>query len=253
MSQPTLIKTAAGGVVTDPTKATAAMAAILADAWKWGMLGVDLEWDKYDRITWIGFGTDKRAFAFWLPTLPPEALEMAREAMADPKLVKLGHNGIQADRPIWQRQIGPVSGMGTWQDTMLLHHAAYPGLAHDLQQVVSQFLVVPPWKAWRSMANKKALDEAKVKVKMQKDVVKAKVREAKVEEKRIAKEKRDAEKAVKKEQKKVEHEARNAERAAEKAAKSLQKQKDHEARNAKLKAEKEAKKAAKGNPNATSS
>lgn len=244
MSGPTLIKTANDGVVTDPDKALDAMRAILADAWAWGMLGVDLEWDKLGRITWIGFGTSKRAYAFWLPTLPPEALKLANEAMADPKLVKLGHNGIQADRMMWEKNLGPCSGMDTWQDTMLLHHAAFPGLSHELQQVVSQFLVVPPWKAWRAEANKRAKTEAKEKFKLEKDIEKAKAREAKVAEAARIKAEKAAEKERIKAEKKAAHEARNAERAAEKARKKAEKQRRHEEHNAKLKAEKEARKAA---------
>lgn len=242
---PTLIKTANQGVVTDPIKAVEAMRAIIADAWKWGLLGVDLEWDKHGRVTWIGFGTAARAFAFWHATLPEEALQLAREAMADPKLVKLGHNGIQADRPVWEREIGPVSGMGTWQDSLLLHHAAYPGLAHDLQQVVSQFLVVPPWKAWRAQANKQAVADTKAKNKMTKEIAKAKTKEQQELEQLAAKEARDAEKTRKKAENQAAHEARNAALAAEKAAKKAEKQAAHEARNAALKAEKEAKKAVK--------
>jgi DNA polymerase I-like protein with 3'-5' exonuclease and polymerase domains len=34
-----------------------------------------------------------------------------------------------------------------WEDTLLAHHAAFPGCAHRLQQVTSQFFAVEPWKA----------------------------------------------------------------------------------------------------------
>lgn len=116
---PTLIKTVQTGVIHDPATILPAMQAILAEARAWGLLGVDLEWDKYGRITWIGFGTAKRAVAFWRFTLPEAALKLACEAMADPGLVKLGHNGIQADRIMWERDLGPVSGMHSWQDCHL--------------------------------------------------------------------------------------------------------------------------------------
>lgn len=244
MTGPTLIKTAAQGVVTDTSKAVEAMRAIIADARVWGMLGVDLEWDKHGRVTWIGFGTAKRACAFWRATLPEEALALAREAMADPTLIKLGHNGIQADRPVWEREIGPVSGMGTWQDSMLMHHGAYPGLSHELQQVVSQFLVVPPWKAWRQQANKQAHATAKEKAKLEKEIEKAKIREAKVTAQVGSKAEREAAKARKKAENEAAHEARNAERVAKKAAEKTERQKAHEEHNAKLKAEKAARKAA---------
>lgn len=241
---PTLIKTASQGIVTDPALAVEAMRTILAEAREWGLLGIDLEWDKYDRVTWIGLGTAKRAFAFWRATLPEEALALARAAMADPTLPKLGHNGIQADRPVWERELGPVSGMGTFQDSLLMHHAAYPGLPHDLQQVVSQFLVVPPWKAWRAIAQKKALEEAKAKAKLEKEIAKAKNKErVTVARATIAAERAEL-RELKKSAKQLEHEQRNADSAAEKLARKAERQAAHDARNAALKAGKAAKKAA---------
>lgn len=240
MSQPTLIKTAAC-VVRDAEAAVAAMRAILDDARAWGLLGVDLEWDQEEHITWIGFGTARRACAFWRASLPPEALQLARDAMADATLPKLGHNGIQADRPIWERDIGPVRGV--WEDTMLLHHAAYPGLAHDLQNVVSQFLVVPPWKSWRAESARRARVAAKEAEKLATQVARAQARAEKQAAQAAAREQAKL-------QRQAEHEARNAARAAEKAARKAQRQAEHEARNAALAAEKAARKAQRSNGSA---
>ncbi|MGH7179878.1 MAG: DNA polymerase, partial [Tepidisphaeraceae bacterium] len=36
---------------------------------------------------------------------------------------------------------------GPWEDTLLAHHAAFPGCAHRLQVVTSQFFATPPWKS----------------------------------------------------------------------------------------------------------
>lgn len=106
-------------------------------------------------------------------------------------------------------------------NSMLIHHVACPGIDHDLQQVASQYLCVPPWKV--DHAKRAAEWEAKQKEQ-------AKAEKAKVKEEKKA-------------QRQAEHEARNAEKAAEKAAKKATRQVEHEARNAQLKAEGEARKA----------
>ena len=199
--------------VRDAAGAVQAMEGILAEAYAWGLLGLDLEWDKCRNITWIGLGTKTRSVAFWYPTLPKAALDMAIAAVADPNLAKLSHN-CQADKEIWELNIGPVGG--TYEDTMLLHHAAYPGLAHDLQNVSSQFLVVPPWKTWR----REEIKASKIAFK-------------------------EAEKAAKKAEKQRIHEEKNAIRKAEAERKKAERQKAHEERNAAKAAEKAAKQAAK--------
>jgi hypothetical protein len=106
-----------------------------------------------------------------------------------------------------------------------------------LQQVVSQFLVVPPWKTEHKQARK-----ASEKAAAQRD------RDAKKAEKKIVHEAANAAKKAEKEaaksQKQVEHERKNAERAAEKAKKQVEKQAAHEARNAASAAEKAARKPA---------
>ena len=72
-------------------------------------------------------------------------------------------------------------------NTMLIHHAACPGLAHDLQQVTSQFLVVPPWKTWHRQANKEAEEAAKVQAKADKEQAKADAKAEKERERAAAK------------------------------------------------------------------
>jgi uracil-DNA glycosylase len=229
-----------------------AMAAILRDVYEDGILGLDLEWtcdgskNALDalgadaaraQITWVGVSCIKRAVSFkWealavdyndagaeLPDgagLDDSALMQLQAAMADPELCKLSHNK-QADKAVWEAQVGRTHGR--WLDTMLLHHVAYPGIDHDLQQVVSQHLCVPPWK----VDHARAIAEHK-----------AQEREELQRQKEIEKEKKKAERMAA-------HEAKNAQAAADKAAKSARKQADHEERNRRLHDEKLAKKAAK--------
>lgn len=191
-----------------------AMMMLVADVREWGLVGLDLEWSRDGRITWLGLGTAKRAFAFWYPALPVALIETAKALLADPDLPTLIQN-LQADKEVWERETSsPISGV--IEDTMLMHHAAYPGIAHDLQQVVSQFLAVPPWKTWR--AQQKA--------------------EGQERDKAAAKEAKAA-------AKQAEHERRNQEAAAKKAAKAAEKQAIHEAKVAAQQAERERKKAEK--------
>ncbi len=64
-------------------------------------------------------------------------------------------------------------------NTLLMHHAAYPGIAHDLQEVTSQFLVVPPWKTWHRDAEKAKKEADKAAVAAQKQVDKDVAKDAK--------------------------------------------------------------------------
>jgi len=220
----------------------AAMQAILDEARAWGILGIDLEWNKDGRITWIGLGTKHRAVSFWRAGLSPAALDLARAAMADATLPKLIHN-LQADKTVWEREIGPMNGR--IEDTMLMHHAAFPGIAHDLQQVVSQFLVVPPWKAWRRKEVEQAKTEARETTKANKKTARMAAHEARNAAKAAEKAAREAEKAAERAAKETERAAERARKLTEKEAEKAARIAAHNARNAALKAEKEARKAAK--------
>lgn len=211
---PTPIKHGDEGVVREAGAAVEAVKAILADAAEWGMLGLDLEWNKAGHITWLGIGTKKRAHSFWFPTLPQEAVDLVKAAFADENLPKLIQN-LQADKGVWEREMNsPIAG--TIDDTLLMHHAAFPGIAHDLQNIASQFLVIPPWKTWQRQEVKRLLAEQKA-----------------------------AEKAAKKEAKRIAHEQRNAARAAEKQAKKDARVKERAEKAAQKEADKVAKAAAK--------
>ena len=211
-------------VVHEAAQVEVAMASILADIYEEGILGLDLEWvcdgskNALDalgagahraQITWVGVGCTKRAVSFKWEALFDNQIEPSSElssgltllqtAMADESLCKLSHNK-QADKAVWEAQVGPIKGR--YLDTMLLHHSVCPGIDHDLQQVVSQYLCVPPWKVdhARAFAEHKATERQQVK---------------------------DA-KAVERARQKAEriavHEARNAAKKAEKEARKAAKQ-----------------------------
>jgi hypothetical protein len=173
------------GLVTTAGVSAKAAQTIIDESRAWGMLGFDLEWSMVTgEITWIGLGHAGRAVSFWAPTLPNDAWAVIKAAIKDPTLPKLAHN-IQAERLKWTEKFGEDAIGGLFEDTMLLHHAACPGLAHDLQQVTSQFLVVPPWKTWHRQANKAAEAAAKEQQKAVVAETKAEVR-AQVEQTREA-------------------------------------------------------------------
>jgi uracil-DNA glycosylase family 4 len=222
-------------VVHDPAEVEAELQAILVDIYEWGCLGLDLEWVCRDsknaldalgagahraQITWVGVGCEKRAVSFkWEALVESGQLEVLQAAIADPDLCKLSHNK-QADQAVWEAQVGPAAGR--WFDSMLAHHAACPGIDHDLQNVVSQFLCVPAWKVMHAAA----------------------IKEHEVAQKELAKQEKQRAKDEKKVARKAEHDRKNAEKAADKAARQAQKQKEHEERNVKAAADKVARKAA---------
>lgn len=203
-------------IVYEVEKVEAELHSILEEIYAWGILGLDLEWICPGRknaldalganaymaqITWTGIGYPMRAVSFQHEALVQSGmLPVLQAAMEDPDLAKLCHNK-QADIAIWEAQVGPIRGRR--MDTMLMHHAAFPGANHELQQTVAQFLCVPPWKILHKEAVTQYLAEQKIHLK--------------------------EEKAAKR---KADHEARNAARKAEREERQRQKQEAHAARNA---------------------
>jgi uracil-DNA glycosylase family 4 len=240
-------------VIHDPKDVAPAMFALLNDIYDWGLLGLDLEWicpghksaldalgadGHLAQITWVGVACGIRGVSFKFEALledhlahgggdvsplltdreawgafpsDPSGLMLLQAAMGDPRLPKIMHNK-QADIAIWEAKVGNM--LGRRVDTMLLHHAAYPGIDHDLQQVVSQHLCVPPWKVLH----------------------KQQIQEFKIEQRRLEKEEREKLRTEQKMKNKAAHEALNAEKKAQgeidRAAKKALKKAEHDARNA---------------------
>lgn len=123
----TPLRTGDDGIVRGVGDAHRAVKAILDEARAWGLLGFDLEWISTDPnlsaldwhapklITWIGLGHMHRAISLWAPTLPQDALDLIKQAIADPTLPKIAHN-IQADIGVWEQLYGVGACGGIWED-----------------------------------------------------------------------------------------------------------------------------------------
>jgi uracil-DNA glycosylase family 4 len=237
-------------VVHEASEVRTVMRSILTDIYEWGMLGLDLEWFCEDSknaldalganahkavITWVGIACAKRGVSFkWEALLEDNdvtqcndlegmqsGLTLLQAAMEDENLPKLMHNK-QADVAVWEANVGPM--FGDRHDTMLAHHVACPGIDHELQQVASQYLCIPPWKVEHAREREQFEAQLKEEARVQK-LVEA---EAKKADKKAKHEAANAEKKAKAERDKAErvarHNAENAQKKADKAArKALEK------------------------------
>jgi len=95
------------------------------------------------KIRVIGLATEKRAISLAWDLLP----EWCSGALLQVLLANVEmtyHNGLY-DRTVLMAY-GYLMGP-RWADTLLQHHAAFPGNSHRLQTVVAQFYGVTPWKS----------------------------------------------------------------------------------------------------------
>lgn len=94
------------------------------------------------RVKVIGIATKTMAVSLAWGILPAWAMSLLQVLLGQ---VDCGfHNGLY-DRTVL-RAYGFVF-QGEWTDTLLGHHAAFPGNSHRLQIVTSQFFGVAPWKS----------------------------------------------------------------------------------------------------------
>jgi len=96
------------------------------------------------KLSAIGLATVDRAISVAWAILTPRARRLIGAILADPTITKTFHNGLY-DVPVLNRHGFTVQG--PQEDTLLLHHSAFPGLPHDLQRVTTQFYAISPWKA----------------------------------------------------------------------------------------------------------
>jgi uracil-DNA glycosylase family 4 len=203
-------------VIHEASEVEAAMSAVLAHIYEWGILGLDLEWicdgskNALDalgaeahraQITFVGVGCATLAVSFkWEALLEnynergmespngtavsESGLAQLQAAMEMENLPKLCWNK-QADKSIWEAQVGPIRGRIL--DGMLQHHCAFPGIDHDLQQGASQFLCIPPWK----VDHQRVVAEHKAEERQQAKDIKAAKRERKKAERVAAHEERN--------------------------------------------------------------
>lgn len=96
------------------------------------------------RMNAIGLATTSRGISIAWDVLSLRGRRFIASLLADTSIVKIFHNSIY-DVPVLGRHDLPVRGQ--IEDTLLLHHSAFPGLAHDLQRATTQFYCITPWKA----------------------------------------------------------------------------------------------------------
>lgn len=92
----------------------------------------------------IGLATTERAISIAWVVLSERAKTLINAMLGDETIIKIAHNKVY-DEPVLKRHKLPV--FGRFEDTMLQHHSAFPGMAHGLQRVATQFFAMPPWKA----------------------------------------------------------------------------------------------------------
>lgn len=143
----------------DPARAEELVVGIVADARAGKLLAVDTETDSLRplqaMLTAIGLATAERGISIAWACVTPRARRLIAAVLADTTIRKVMHNRMY-DRPVLARHKMPVSV--PCEDTLLLHHAAFPGLAHDLQRVATQFFAIAPWKA-EFRSGERATDE----------------------------------------------------------------------------------------------
>lgn len=94
------------------------------------------------KIRAIGFATKHRSVSVLWDLLPDWCQTYLQVLLSSCEVI--AHNGLY-DRTVL-RAYGFVLNE-IWSDSLLAHHAAFPGCAHRLQQVTCQLFAVPPWKA----------------------------------------------------------------------------------------------------------
>lgn len=124
-----------------------------------GSIACDVETDNKDsleaNLTSIAYATpDGAVAATWAAwQMYPRVRALLYEIHQDKRLWWDWQNGIY-DRVVFRRHKIDVGGVkrslgfdhGRHHDTLLQHHAAFPGLPHKLDQMATQFYIVPPWK-----------------------------------------------------------------------------------------------------------
>lgn len=140
----------------DSERAAELFSSILREALDDGAVALDLETYVDDperhhalmayvaRIKTIGLATENRAVSVMWDLLPAWATSLLQLVLASDRVSKIFHNGL------YDRTVLAANGFtveAPWDDTLLAHHAAFPGNAHRLQVVTAQFFATTPWKS----------------------------------------------------------------------------------------------------------
>lgn len=144
--------------IEDSERAWQLLRDVVFEAIEEGEIGIDLETYVDDperhhalmaymaRIRAVGLATSKRSASILWDLIPEWALSYFQLVLAHLNVTKTFHNGLY-DRTVLANAHNAFEIAGPWDDTLLAHHAAFPGCAHKLQTVTSQFFAVAPWKA----------------------------------------------------------------------------------------------------------
>lgn len=142
--------------VSDPERAVALFLEVYRDALAEGACSLDLETYVEDpnkhhalmayvaQIRVIGLATLKRTVSIAWDLLPSWCFSLLQLLLANPAVIVGYHNGLY-DRTVLRARGFIVEG--DYFDTLLAHHAAFPGNSHKLQVVGAQFYGVEPWKS----------------------------------------------------------------------------------------------------------
>lgn len=138
-----------GWTEAQPRELTEAIERVYEEAREAAEFAVDVETDSKDAmtasLTAIAFATQSggmsATWSAWQHV--SQALSVAKRLLADPTIATIIQNRIY-DSIVLPRHGMPIQG--PIHDTLLQHHAAFPGLPHKLQAIATQFFVTRPWK-----------------------------------------------------------------------------------------------------------
>jgi len=132
----------------DPDRAYDLMIQVFESALHTGMVAIDTETTGLDsrkvQLTAIGIATTEVGISLAYSVCDHRVWSVLREMARDPNIATVFHNR-QYDEMVLERY--GLQFAGERHDTMLMHHAAFPGAEHKLQRVATQFFAIRPWKA----------------------------------------------------------------------------------------------------------
>jgi len=98
------------------------------------------------KIKFFGLSSRSRAVSVVWDLLTAKTINVLRALVSSQQITKTYHNMIY-EHGVLQNAFYRFTIAGPQEDSMLAHHACFPGNAHRLQAVVGQFMGVPPWKS----------------------------------------------------------------------------------------------------------
>jgi uracil-DNA glycosylase family 4 len=97
------------------------------------------------KIRAIGLAVGDWSISVLWDLLPRWCLDLLRYLLINPDIRLVGHN-LLYDRSVLRANGFPCIQDG-FDDTLLMHHNAFPGAAHNLQSVTAQFFATSAWKS----------------------------------------------------------------------------------------------------------